>query len=133
MTQHRILVTGGASGIGAGIARHWANMGDDVLIADVDDALGTALAQELGATYQHLNVTSEGEWKQLASQHKPFDVVYLNAGVASGENIFAAAVTESVFEFDLQALWDIRLSDLEVCFRVEGIINLILIEEILQT
>ena len=59
MTQHRILITGGASGIGAGIARHWANMGNDVLITDVDDALGAALAQELGATYQHHDVTSE--------------------------------------------------------------------------
>ena len=58
MTKHRILVTGGASGIGAGIARHWANMGNDVLITDVDDALGTALAKELGATFQHLDVTS---------------------------------------------------------------------------
>ena len=101
MKQHRILITGGASGIGAGIARHWANMGNDVLITDVDDALGAALAQELGATYQHHDVTSEKQWKELASQHKPFDVVFLNAGVASGGNIFAAATTESVFEFDL--------------------------------
>jgi NAD(P)-dependent dehydrogenase (short-subunit alcohol dehydrogenase family) len=101
MTQHRILVTGGASGIGAGIARHWANMGNEVLITDVDDALGATLANELGATFQHLDVTSVEQWADFTTQHKPFDVVFLNAGVASGENIFAAAATESVFEFDL--------------------------------
>jgi NAD(P)-dependent dehydrogenase (short-subunit alcohol dehydrogenase family) len=101
MTKHRILVTGGASGIGAGIARHWANMGNDVLITDVDDALGAALANEIGATFQHLDVTSVEQWAEFTTQHKPFDVVFLNAGVASGENIFAATVTESVFEFDL--------------------------------
>jgi NAD(P)-dependent dehydrogenase (short-subunit alcohol dehydrogenase family) len=101
MTQHRILVTGGASGIGAGIARHWANMGNDVLITDVDDALGTALAQELGATFQHLDVTSVEQWADFTTQHKPFDVVFLNAGVASGGNIFGATNPEEVFEFDL--------------------------------
>jgi NAD(P)-dependent dehydrogenase (short-subunit alcohol dehydrogenase family) len=101
MSQHRILITGGASGIGAGIARHWANMGNDVLITDVDDALGTALASELGATFQHLDVTSVEQWTQFASQHKPFDVVFLNAGVASGGNIFGATHPEEVFEFDL--------------------------------
>ena len=101
MTQHRILVTGGASGIGAGIARHWANMGNDVLITDVDDALGTALAKELGATFQHLDVTSVEQWADFTTQHKPFDVVFLNAGVASGGNIFGATNPEEVFEFDL--------------------------------
>ncbi len=101
MTKHRILVTGGASGIGAGIARHWANMGNDVLITDVDDALGTGLAKELGATFQHLDVTSVEQWAEFATQHKPFDVVFLNAGVASGGNIFGATNPEEVFEFDL--------------------------------
>ena len=101
MTKHRILVTGGASGIGAGIARHWANMGNDVLITDVDDALGTGLAKELGATFQHLDVTSVEQWAEFATQHKPFDVVFLNAGVASGGNIFGATNPDEVFEFDL--------------------------------
>ena len=101
MTKHRILVTGGASGIGAGIARHWANMGNDVLITDVDDALGTALAKELGATFQHLDVTSVEQWADFTTQHKPFDVVFLNAGVASGGNIFGATNPDEVFEFDL--------------------------------
>ena len=104
MTQHRILITGGASGIGAGIARHWANMGNDVLITDVDDALGTGLAKELGATFQHLDVTSVEQWAEFATQHKPFDVVFLNAGVASGGNIFGATNPEEVFEFDLDEI-----------------------------
>jgi len=122
MTQHRILITGGASGIGAGIARHWANMGNDVLITDVDDALGAALAQELGATYQHHDVTSEKQWKELAAQHKPFEVVFLNAGVARGGNIFAATPSESVFEFDLANFR--RVSSINIDGVVLGVAHL---------
>ena len=53
------LVTGGASGIGAAIARAFVEQGARVVIADLDEARGTALASELGASarFQHLNVT----------------------------------------------------------------------------
>jgi NAD(P)-dependent dehydrogenase (short-subunit alcohol dehydrogenase family) len=122
MTKHRILVTGGASGIGAGIARHWANMGNDVLITDVDDALGTALAQELGATFQHLDVTSVEQWADFTTQHKPFDVVFLNAGVASGGNIFGATNPDEVFEFDLDNYR--RVSSINIDGVVLGVAHL---------
>ena len=122
MSQHRILITGGASGIGAGIARHWANMGNDVLITDVDYALVTALASELGATFQHLDVTSVEQWTQFISQHKPFDVVFLNAGVASGGNIFGATNPEEVFEFDLSNYR--RVSSINIDGVVLGVAHL---------
>ena len=122
MTQHRILVTGGASGIGAGIARHWANMGNDVLITDVDDALGATLANELGATFQHLDVTSVEQWTEFTTQHKPFDVVFLNAGVASGGNIFGATNPEEVFEFDLSNYR--RVSSINIDGVVLGVAHL---------
>ena len=54
MSTSRILVTGGASGIGAAIARHWANLGHDVTITDVNDAAGRSLATELGCAFAHL-------------------------------------------------------------------------------
>ena len=122
MTQHRILVTGGASGIGAGIARHWANMGNDVLITDVDDALGATLANELGATFQHLDVTSVEQWADFTTQHKPFDVVFLNAGVASGGNIFGATNPDEVFEFDLDNYR--RVSSINIDGVVLGVAHL---------
>jgi NAD(P)-dependent dehydrogenase (short-subunit alcohol dehydrogenase family) len=42
------LVTGGASGIGAATVRRFAAEGARVLAVDVQDALGEALAKELG-------------------------------------------------------------------------------------
>jgi NAD(P)-dependent dehydrogenase (short-subunit alcohol dehydrogenase family) len=43
------VVTGGASGLGAGTARMLAEAGANVVIADVDTARGDALARDLGA------------------------------------------------------------------------------------
>ncbi|MCY3915820.1 MAG: SDR family NAD(P)-dependent oxidoreductase [Chloroflexi bacterium] len=48
------IVTGGANGIGAGCARRLAEEGANVVIADIDDAAGQALAAELGATVRYL-------------------------------------------------------------------------------
>ncbi|MFT0531382.1 SDR family NAD(P)-dependent oxidoreductase [Castellaniella hirudinis] len=54
-----ILVTGGASGLGAGTARALAAAGARLVLADVQDEAGQALAAELGQTYIHCDVTSE--------------------------------------------------------------------------
>ena len=51
------IVTGGASGLGAGTAKMLSQQGAKVLIADLNDAAGEALAQELGQRYLHCDVT----------------------------------------------------------------------------
>ena len=43
------IITGGANGIGAGCIRRLAAEGANVVIADIDDAAGEALAAELGS------------------------------------------------------------------------------------
>ena len=43
------IITGGANGIGAGCVRRLAAEGANVVIADIDDAAGEALAAELGS------------------------------------------------------------------------------------
>ena len=53
------IVTGGASGLGAGTVRMLVAEGARVVIADLQDDLGQALADELGQTFVHCNVTSE--------------------------------------------------------------------------
>ena len=55
------IVTGGASGLGAGTARMLVQEGAKVILADVQDEAGQALAAELGQTYVHCDVTSESE------------------------------------------------------------------------
>lgn len=55
------IVTGGASGLGAGTARMLAANGAKIVIADVQDEAGNALASELGQRYVHCDVTQEAE------------------------------------------------------------------------
>jgi NAD(P)-dependent dehydrogenase (short-subunit alcohol dehydrogenase family) len=53
------IVTGGASGLGAGTAKMLTQQGARVLLADLQDEAGEALAKELGQRYIHCNVTQE--------------------------------------------------------------------------
>ena len=55
------IVTGGASGLGAGTARMLVQEGAKVILADVQDEAGEKLAAELGQTYVHCDVTSEAD------------------------------------------------------------------------
>lgn len=55
------IVTGGASGLGAGTARMLVAEGAKVILADVQDEAGEKLAQELGQVYVHCDVTQEAD------------------------------------------------------------------------
>ena len=55
------IVTGGASGLGAGTASMLTQAGARVVLADVQDAAGQALAAELGQRYVHCDVTQEAD------------------------------------------------------------------------
>jgi len=57
--SHVFIVTGGASGLGEGTARLLASLGGRVVIADIQDAAGQALAKELGGVFVHCDVTHE--------------------------------------------------------------------------
>lgn len=78
------LVTGGARGIGAAIVRRFVTEGARVILADLRDAEGRALADELGplASYRHLDVTDAAGWAAVAEQAAtdPLDVLVNNAG-----------------------------------------------------
>jgi NAD(P)-dependent dehydrogenase (short-subunit alcohol dehydrogenase family) len=56
-----VIVPGGASGLGAGTARMLVKEGAKVVLADVQDEPGEALAKELGQTYVHCDVTQEAD------------------------------------------------------------------------
>src|SRR5690348_9455187 len=77
------LITGAARGQGAAAARRFVAEGARVIIADVNDDAGKALADELGdaADYRHLDVSSEDEWAQVTGGLERLDVLVNNAGV----------------------------------------------------
>lgn len=85
----RIIVTGGARGIGAETARHLVALGAKVMIADVLDGEGEALARELGrnASYGHLDVTDPQQWQEaVAAAEAGFgsvNALFNNAGIVS--------------------------------------------------
>lgn len=53
-----VLISGAASGLGAGTARALVARGAKVIIADVQEEAGNTLAAELGQTYVHCDVTN---------------------------------------------------------------------------
>jgi NAD(P)-dependent dehydrogenase (short-subunit alcohol dehydrogenase family) len=55
------LITGGSNGIGEGVARHVAAQGAHVVLADIDDDRGTALAEELNGRYIHTDVSQAAD------------------------------------------------------------------------
>lgn len=85
----RVLITGGATGLGAAIARRLASEGAAVFIGDVDDIAGEALAAELSGTFIHLDVASEPSWQAAIARIEQvsggLDGLVNNAGIASSK------------------------------------------------
>lgn len=79
------VVTGSAHGIGAATCRALGEHGATVIATSVDDKSGRALAQEIQAEYEHLNVTSYPEWEdvlaKVVARHGRLDILICNAGV----------------------------------------------------
>lgn len=87
------LVTGGASGLGASVARHLAAREGKVVIADVSDAAGAAIVAELGnnARFARTDVTDAAQAQaavQLAvDAFSRLDALVSCAGVAPSERV----------------------------------------------
>ncbi len=62
------IVTGAASGLGAGTVRMLVENGAKVVMADVQDELGQGLANELGQTYVHCDVTQEADAQAVVAK-----------------------------------------------------------------
>ena len=96
MTERRFeartaLISGGASGIGLATAKRMIADGATVWISDIQDELGESVAEEIGATYVHLDVVNESEWisvvELIASQGQGLHFLMNNAGIAVNGNL----------------------------------------------
>jgi len=81
------LVTGAANGIGRAIAELLAAEGAMVIVTDIDDDKGQAVAAALGANaaYLHLDVTVESQWQAVSTtvqqSYGGLEILVNNAGV----------------------------------------------------
>ncbi|MEU9279039.1 glucose 1-dehydrogenase [Streptomyces sp. NPDC048342] len=80
-----VIVTGAARGQGEQEARLFVAEGARVVVADVLDDQGQALAKEIGAVYVHLDVGVEAEWQAAVATTKTaygrLDGLVNNAGI----------------------------------------------------
>jgi 3alpha(or 20beta)-hydroxysteroid dehydrogenase len=79
------LVTGGAQGLGAGMAQALGAAGAKVMIGDVQDDLARETGESLGALSTRLDVTDEASWEAAIAatiqQLGGFDILVNNAGI----------------------------------------------------
>lgn len=97
------IVTGAAQGIGEGIARVFAREGASVVLADINDKLGEAVADSIRqcgekALYLHADVTREDDIRSLIEQTVEqlgrLDIVVNNAGTAVVASVEQSTVEE---------------------------------------
>jgi NAD(P)-dependent dehydrogenase (short-subunit alcohol dehydrogenase family) len=85
LTGRRALVTGGAQGLGEGMARALAAAGATVIVADLNDDLGSKVAEAIGGHFVHLDVTDDASWEagvaSAIEQSGGLDVLVNNAGI----------------------------------------------------
>ena len=94
------VVTGGASGIGEGTVRRFVDEGAKVVIADIQDDAGQALAAEIGEAvrFHHTDVTDEamvaGAVALAVAQSGSVDVMSYNAGIVGA----VGSITQTTFD-----------------------------------
>lgn len=103
------IVTGGARGMGAATSRRFVNEGARVIITDVAEEDGAALAGELGASaeFRKMNVAAERDWIDLVEttmqRHGRIDALVNNAGV------LLVAPIEAIDEADFDRVMGINV------------------------
>jgi NAD(P)-dependent dehydrogenase (short-subunit alcohol dehydrogenase family) len=115
-----VLVTGGASGIGAATAHLAAADGASVVIADLPSSDGQAVADQLGGRFIPTDVTSADSWTELAEGlaadgSSGLDIAVLNAGVEFRDP------ADFTVTFDDPGTWDLDLYNRAVGVNINGV------------
>jgi NAD(P)-dependent dehydrogenase (short-subunit alcohol dehydrogenase family) len=96
LADRAAVLTGAANGIGAATARRFAEEGASVVVADVDEAAGTALVSEIietggKAVFANCDVAEradlEAAFDLCSSQFGRFDVLFNNAAIQDTRSI----------------------------------------------
>jgi 3(or 17)beta-hydroxysteroid dehydrogenase len=101
------LITGGASGMGASMARVFAGEGAKVAVADMLEAEGNRIVEELtrangAAMFHKLDVTSESEWQAAIAAtiaaYGRLDILVNDAGISGSavDDLFDAGAWHKI-------------------------------------
>ena len=91
------IVTGGASGFGAGIAKRFAEEGAKVVVNDISSN-GEKIAREVGGRFVQADVTQAADWVKLVREAGPdLSILVNNAGWTHRRNPFLE-MTEAEFD-----------------------------------
>ena len=117
------IITGAASGIGHATAVRFAAEGAKVVVADLADEPGMALAEELGGLYVHVDVADEESVKAMfAATVEAFgglDILFNNAGISPSDD--DSILTTGVDAW--QRVQDVNLKSVYLCCKY-GIPNM---------
>ena len=111
------VITGGCSGIGLATVRRFAEEGAQVVIGDLDDARGKDIAEEVGGTYVHADVTDKDQvdalFRTAKDSYGSVDVAFNNAGISPPED-------DSILDTDLDAwrrVQEVNLTSVYLCCK----------------
>jgi len=108
------VITGGASGMGEATAKLFVQEGARVVIGDVQDDKGRAVASSIGpeCVFVRTDVSSSEDVRALvktaADRFGRLDVMYNNAGIGGGEGSILECTEETfdrIIAVDLKAVW----------------------------
>jgi 3-oxoacyl-[acyl-carrier protein] reductase len=116
LTGKTAIVTGGASGFGAGIVRKFVAEGARVLIADINGDAAEALAAELGAIAHEVDVSNDASVNDMAGtaigRFGRVDILINNAGVSH-----MPAALDEISEADFDRVFAVNMKSVFLTAR----------------
>ncbi len=109
LNRKTCVVTGAGRGIGAAIARRFAEEGARVVVTDKDLPAAAVVAKEIGGQARLLEVSQEGHWAEFAAEFPRIDVLVNNAGVTGFEEALVAHDPEHARLADWRAVHRVNL------------------------
>jgi len=108
--SRRVLITGGASGLGLALARAFTARGDTVLVGDLAETRPDSVPE--GTAYVRLDVRSQQDWDAALAHVREtwggLDVLVNNAGVATGGRIDVESIADWERVIDINLLGVVR-------------------------